>query len=483
MGNWKDAFEDESAMLASRLIDQYGRLFRIKSLLGGNEIVLSDLKGIAYILKNEVLYQKPEPTRYMLSRITGHGVLVNEEDNHKRQRRVMNPAFGPAQIRDMTEIFMEKSVQLRDAWAAQISRDNGAVMVNALSWLSKMTLDVIGHAGFDYQFNALSGKPNEFNEAFTHIMESGNHITPGLLLRMFVPSIRSFPETDRFLRQAQATSARIGRELLETRKAMVSGGKDGYGRDLLSLLIRSNASPEVPQNQRLSDEEVIAQVPTFLAAGHETTSTATTFTLFALSSSPSATEIQSKLRAELLSVPTDNPTMDQLNALPYLDCVVRESLRLYAPVPTTSRVATRDDIIPLAAPYRDKYGTWHDEFRVRRGQEIQIPIFAINKDTKIWGSDATEFRPERWNSLPESVKDIPGIWGNMMTFLGGSHACIGWRFALVEMKALIFTLIRAFEFELAIPKEDVLIKKAFPVHRPFVNGVGNELPLNVRLVQ
>ncbi|EEB91212.1 hypothetical protein MPER_10464 [Moniliophthora perniciosa FA553] len=407
----------------------------------------------------------------------------------------MNPAFGPAQIRDMTEIFMEKSAQLRDAWAAQINKDSGVVTVNALSWLSKITLDVIGHAGFDYQFNALSGKPNEFNEAFTHIMESGNYITPGLGLKIFVPSIRSFPEPDRFLRQAQATSARIGRELLEQRKDMVSGGKDGYGRDLLSLLIRSHARSDLADKSqavgtgRTRPMVLLSQsteVPTFLAAGHETTSTATTFTLFALSSSSSAIEIQSKLRAELLSVPTDNPTMDELNALPYLDCVVRESLRLYAPVPTTNRVAMRDDIIPLAAPYQDKYGAWHDEFRVRRGQEIQISIFAINRDTEIWESDATEFRPERWNNLPESVKEIPGIWGNMVTFLGGPHACIGWRFALVEdvrMKALLFVLIRAFEFELAIQEEDVLIKRAFPVHRPFVKGVGNGLPLNVRLVQ
>ncbi|EEB97083.1 hypothetical protein MPER_03670, partial [Moniliophthora perniciosa FA553] len=65
----------------------------------------------------------------------------------------------------------------------------------------------------------------------------------------------------------------------------------------------------------------------------------------------------------------------------------------------------------------------------------------------------------------------------------GAHACIGWRFSLVEMKALLFILIRSFEFELAVPREDVLIKQGFPVQLPLVRGSGdNGLPLRIRLI-
>jgi len=89
---------------------------------------------------------------------------------------------------------------------------------------------------------------------------------------------------------------------------------------------------------------------------------------------------------------------------------------------------------------------------------------------------------------------MPGVWGNIMTFSDGNHACIGWRFALVEyvqlslprlcsgetkwnlnrMKALLFTLIRAYEFQLAVPKEDVLMKRAFPVIHPVVRNASND---------
>ncbi len=96
-----------------------------------------------------------------------------------------------------------------------------------------------------------------------------------------------------------------------------------------------------------------SEVPTFLVAGHETTATATTWALFSLTQCP---EAQAKLRNQLLAVGTDNPTMDELNALPYLDAVVRETLRIHPPVASTMRVATKDDILPLSEPVKDRNG-------------------------------------------------------------------------------------------------------------------------------
>ena len=97
-----------------------------------------------------------------------------------------------------------------------------------------------------------------------------------------------------------------------------------------------------------------------MVAGHETTSTATMWTLFALSQAP---DIQAKLREELLSVASDAPSMDELAALPYLDAVVKESLRLHAPVPMSDRVAMKDDLIPVSAPYVDRFGKSQDHIK------------------------------------------------------------------------------------------------------------------------
>ena len=81
------------------------------------------------------------------------------------------------------------------------------------------------------------------------------------------------------------------------------------------------------------------------------------WTLFALTQAPA---VQARLREELLNVASDTPDMDTLAALPYLDWVVRESLRLYVPVPMVSRVAMKDDLIPLGTPYVDRQGNVQD---------------------------------------------------------------------------------------------------------------------------
>jgi len=176
--------------------------------------------------------------------------------------------------------------------------------------------------------------------------------------------------------------------------------------------------------------------------------------------------------------------MDQLNALPYLDMVVRETLRVHPPVPSSMREAVKDDILPLSKPFTDRKGVVHDVIRVRKGQTMLIPILLVNRDKSIWGEDATEFRPERWEKIPEAASTIPGIWGNLLTFLGGPRACIGYRFSLVEMKALLFTLVRAFEFELAVPATDIM-KKTMIVQRPLLRSdpnSGNQMPLLIRPV-
>ena len=97
-----------------------------------------------------------------------------------------------------------------------------------------------------------------------------------------------------------------------------------------------------------------------LAAGHETTSTALAWCLYALTQAP---RVQRKLRHELLSVTTEHPSQEELGALPYLDAVIRETLRVYAPITTILRAAARDDVLPVSQPFRDRYGTMQTHIR------------------------------------------------------------------------------------------------------------------------
>ena len=89
-------------------------------------------------------------------------------------------------------------------------------------------------------------------------------------------------------------------------------------------------------------------------------STAITWAFYVLSQNK---RVQTKLREEISKISTDIPTMDDLNGLPYLDAVVRETLRLYPAVASTQREARTDDCIPLSKPFTDKKGIVHNEIR------------------------------------------------------------------------------------------------------------------------
>ncbi|KAJ3570546.1 hypothetical protein NP233_g4326 [Leucocoprinus birnbaumii] len=481
-GNMRQIREGEIASLHEGWVKEYGTTIKFKVFFGVSRLFTMDLKALNHVMMNSQIYYKPEQAKSFLSRLLGDGVLVTEGSKHREQ----NPAFGAAQIRELTEIFVEKALELRDVWIADVEKQAQGVKpqarINVMTGLSKMTLDVIGLAGFDYKFNSLSGEKNELNEAFSMVFNSRLPMPFLFVLRTMLGRLGSFLVPlpgDKPRRQARATMERIGKQLLtESRTALeqVDGEKDERfrKRDLLSLLLKANMSADV--HQRMSDEDVLAQVPTFLVAGHETTSNATTWALHALSLNP---QVQSKLRDELFTIDTENPTMDELNALPYLDAVVRETLRAHAPVPGTARVAIKDDIVPLDTPFVDQNGKVRDSLLIRKGQTITIPILAINRSEQIWGPDAREFKPERWESPPEAASGIPGVWGHMLTFLGGPRACIGFRFSLVEMKVLLFTLIRAFEFEPAVPVHDVGTKSTV-VQRPFLISepkAGVQMPL------
>ncbi|KAJ7914920.1 cytochrome P450 [Mycena leptocephala] len=409
------------------------------------ELHTSDTTAIGHIISRSVVYQKPPINRYSIIRFLGNGMRFLHNKKHPD-----NPAFGVAQIRQMSGIFIEKAAKLRDIWDATISDDNHPTTIEILSWLRRMTLDVIGEAGFNYQFHGLDGRPNDLNEVFTQLFHSPTSQRDGAfrLVQAMVPILRLIPAPgDRLFHTARSKMFHVGQELVEqTKLAFLNETADeplsGRRRDLF-----------IPENQRLSDEEVIGQIPTFFIAGHETTSSA-------------IAEAQTRLREELLTVSSGSPTMDELNNLVYLEWVVRETMRVHSPVVFTTRMAMQDDTLPFAKT--EEFTTTFRKGLIRKGQMIHIPILA----------DAAEFKPERWKHVPKGAIDIPGVWANLLTFFAGPHNCIGFRFSLVEQKALLFTLIRAFEFENAVPG-----RSSNPLQRPVVLAEGSktsQMPLIVK---
>ncbi|KZV73158.1 cytochrome P450 [Peniophora sp. CONT] len=476
---------------------QYGPTIRHWDTLLRPGIITVDPTALRHML-NSSAYEKGQELKHLLGDILGEGLLFVEGAEHKRQRRVMNPAFGPLQVKGFTETFLRKSLEMRDLWldlcGRNATREDGYLRIDAFAWLNKVTLDIIGLAGFDYDIDSLHApdeSPNELTGAVRTLFSFD--IGVGAMLQLLLPGARHIP-TKRVREQAKAQKllTDIGMRLIASKKAAIlretsffaSSGvekKDIQGSDLLTLLLRANIASDLPESARMSDKDIVSQVPTFLIAGHETTSTAVTWGLYAMACD---IRVQQKLREELSTVSTDTPTDTELNQLPYLDAVVREILRVYAPVYITDRTAIKDDIVPLKTPVVGRDGVLRTEIHVSKGDRINFPIQIINRREEYWGEDAHQFRPERWSRLPDTVKDLPGVWSNMLTFFGGAHACIGYRFSIAEMKAILFTIVRSFEFELPIAPMDVT-RKTMIVGRPLLTtdpAAGNQLPLLIRPV-
>ncbi|KIY68837.1 cytochrome P450 [Cylindrobasidium torrendii FP15055 ss-10] len=466
-------------------ISQYGRAHTEAEFFGRPNLVISDTKAVAHVVFHANDYPKDEAMKYDLSELVGPGVLVVEGEEHKRQIliRRQNPAFGNAHVKELVPTFFDKALELRELLVQECASNPSGYHTNALDWMTKVTLDIIGLAGFGYNFHALD--PNvektDLQRAFDAASDSA--ATPFRMIQAKIPFFRLFPTANTsVVREAQRCMDRIGARLLSDAKSMVALGDKASsgGRDMFSLLVRANTSSDLPDHQKLSDRDVMSQVPTFFVAGHETTSASLVWMLYALTLAP---HIQKKLRQELQAVSTDTPSFDELNALPYLDAVLRETLRLHAPVSATERVATKEDILPLSEPIEDRRGKMLDGIRVQAGDIIIISMLGMNIDPAIWGADAHEFKPERWMAPKAGVTaSIPGVWSNMMSFWGGARGCVGFRFSIAEAKALAFILFRAFEFELAVKHEE-LTSEQLIVQKPYLANdmaAGPQLPVIIR---
>ncbi|KAJ6456703.1 cytochrome-450 hydroxylase [Mycena sanguinolenta] len=487
-------------------VRRYGRTVRIRGLGPWNERLLTlDPVSFSHIVKNTAIFEKPWQSRQLITSLIGCGMLSAEGQLHKRQRRVALPAFAAQNMRSLVDISFEKGIQLRDAWTNLIrsETESTCARIDVCQFVSRATLDVMGLAGaspFDYSFNSIEEETNEVFIAYRDMFEVA--ISQGTMLRnllsIYLSTINQlFPDkTVRTVQRSREVIHRVaGRLIQEKKRKILEGEKSGApyeGTDLLTLLLKSNATADLPPEHRLSDEDILSNINTFMFAGSDTSSLSVTWTLLLLAQNP---KIQDRLRTELISVAHEFPgdlsqlTEDQVQSLhsmlcglPFLHNVTRESLRLIPPVHSSLRVATQDNDVPTMYPIHDRDGTVNEtrrSFMVPKGTLIHLSFEAFNLDKCVWGEDAWDFNPDRWNNLPEAARQHPWHFSNILTFSAGPRACPGLRFSLIEMKTLYYILLTNFVFK---ETEDKIVPYNVVLTRPYLSGKfedGTQCPLLV----
>lgn len=206
-------------------------------------------------------------------------------------------------------------------------------------------------------------------------------------------------------------------------------------RSILELLLSEHAG--------LSDEELRNECKTFVLAGAETTSTAVNFAVFAMCTEPGGEDAQRRLFEEVRSHWPDASaplTAEIVNGMEYIDCVLREAMRLFPPVGMIVRNSAGGVKVEL------------DGVTVPPGTRTVLSIFLLHRNERIWGKRAGEFLPQRWirgEAKAEVIDPPPDDPYAYLPFLAGGRQCIGKNFAMLEAKMILATMVRKFRFRLA----------------------------------
>ncbi len=414
-------------------------------------LLITSPKALGEVLTTKSYnFVKPQQIRAGIGRILGVGLLLAEGDEHRvrslpldsdstygylqTQRKNLLPAFNFRHIKDLYPVFWSKSRELVLSLMEELERRAPDNVVEIGDWASRATLDIIGVAGLGQDFGAIQNPNSELNTTYRKIFAPSKSAQMLGLASMFIHPkiIQNLPikrNDDVFA--AQRVIRSVSRDIIRQKKVIMEKNEK-RNVDIISVALASGG---------FTDENLVDQMMTFIAAGHETTSSAVTWAIHELCKKP---EIQTRLREEIhANICSLDDSMDaaKLDNLPYLHAVCNETLRHDAPVPVTLRDTENDCTIA------DTY--------VPRGTKIILCPGAVNFSKELWGPDAAEFNPDRW--MGSGKANTGGAESNyaMLTFLHGPRSCIGQSFAKGEFACLLAAFVGKFEFAMRDPNEEI----------------------------
>ncbi|MCJ1467384.1 hypothetical protein MMC07_006008 [Pseudocyphellaria aurata] len=438
-------------------------------VFNAERLFVTNPKALAEVLVHKSYdFVKPRAVVQGLGRLLGIGILVAEGEEHKLQRKNLMPAFHFRHVKDLYPIFWAKSREMAKA-LARISQPEGTLPVKNLKdapvveisdWASRATLDIIGLAGMGQDFNAIGDPTNELTAAYRRVFTSQNASKILSILYFIIPFwlLRILPFRQNLaVFQAVNIIKRTCRQLIRSKQKRLEQKEKRVEVDILSVAIESGG---------FTEDQLVNQLMTFLAAGHETTATAVTWAAHLLCLHP---DVQTRLRQEIREnlPPIDSEeasiTAQTLDRLPYLHAVCNEILRVNPPVPMTLREAGKDTSI---------LGNF-----VPKGTRVILPPSAVNLSEALWGANPDKFDPDRW--LGSGKANTGGADSNyaFLTFLHGPRSCIGQSFAKAEFACLLAALVGRFEMELEDAEKEM----------EFDSGITMKpkhgLPVRLRLIE
>ncbi|MFI9023865.1 cytochrome P450 [Streptomyces sp. NPDC053560] len=364
---------------------------------------------------------------WAFKQLIGDSLILSKGSDWRRKRSLVQPTVRPRQVRAHASAMVECARTAADEW-------HDGDRIDVRQQMTLITQRIVLRTLFG---NDLGDRTRALGEA----MAEAEHGIGAELRNMslFLPGWVRTPGRRRFLRAVATIDAEVHRLIRARQRSGDTADRD----DLLSRLLAARDEEGRP----LTAKEVRDEAATLWAAGHETTSTALTWTWYLLSRAPEARE---RLTAELARVLAGRPpTIDDYDRLQWTRQIIKEVLRLYPPAWLIPAVAL--DGAALA-------GT-----RIPAGTVVWCSQWTTHRDPR-WFPEPTSFRPERWD--PDAPDPVPDhAW---YPFGGGRRTCLGARFAQVEAALLLATLAQRCHLDVAPadpnPSVGLLLQPAAPLH-------------------
>ncbi|KAK0186148.1 cytochrome P450 [Armillaria mellea] len=444
-------------------------------------LVLSDPKALQYIFHTSgYRFPKTADADLAARSLFGEGMVTVAGKIHQRQRRVLSPAFSASQLRRYLAFFQRMAPKLVDRLEKEITTsESDERVVDVLRWTKKIALDIIGITSFRYQFNALDageGEQDELRDTLHNVVIELLYPALWRIIPRFASDILELIplRVTRRFRLFKASAHRVSHGIFQNQLRVAAQDKE---KDIVNLLALSylNQDPK----KRMTDDEIFSQLATFTFAGHDTTSNTISWLLYEISRHPG---VQLRIRSEISKMRERDPSSSDYDSMPVLNAAIKETLRFHPFIATLNRISSKDDVLPLSRPVHLSDGSAISEIPIPKGQVVSVSIYTYNRLPSLWGEDADKWNPDRF-LRPQSQKQTSlGVYANLMSFSAGIRACIGWKFAVMEIQVIVTELLSSFEFSL--PEEGFELMHAFGAQAisPVVKGKtqeGEQVPLRV----
>eukprot|EP00271_Cylindrocystis_brebissonii_P002679 TRINITY_DN13443_c0_g1_i1.p1 TRINITY_DN13443_c0_g1~~TRINITY_DN13443_c0_g1_i1.p1 ORF type:complete len:670 (+),score=94.55 TRINITY_DN13443_c0_g1_i1:93-2012(+) len=412
-----------------------------------NFVIIGEPEAAKHVLKAYGTYSKglvAEVAEFLF----GSGFAIAEGSLWTTRRKAVVPALHRRYLSTMVDnVFgkcSERLVQKLDGAA------KSGKAVNMEELFSQLTLDVIGKAVFNYDFDSLTTDSPLIQAVYTALKETESRSTD-LLPYWKVPFLcQLVPRQRKALAAVEIIRASVEDLIAKCRRIVEEEGEQVEGEEYIN-----EADPSVLRFLLASREEVSSQqlrddLLSMLVAGHETTASVLTWTAYLLAKNP---ETLAKAQEEVARVLGDRraPSFSDTRELRYVTRCICESMRLYPHPPILIRRATVPDELPGG-------------YKLEAGQDVMISVYNIHHSPQVW-ERAEEFDPERFGLEGPIPTEVTTDY-RYIPFSGGPRKCVGDQFALLEAIVALAVVLKNFDFSL-VPGQDMSMTTGATIHTKY----------------